>query len=525
MQAVFDHALGFRTGVVQAEQHVAEGQHFDHVGRGDLAVQRHPHTTTTLQRDVGAAVAGVGYVQVGLCHQLLDVAAARADFAQGVAGGAGAAVVGGAHTPGHPARAELGGHGGHQALAEHIDLVLEGFQRGGGRGIGAGHPQEAAGGHVGEDGGLLLGGGGFATHGEVVADEHMGCAGALGHVAVGVEGHFQLTHHLAVFPGLHQADLLAVLVGELGGVGTGGRTYAIGRHRVGAEQGVRVAAHHHVHAAELGDHGLVVVVADVAHHDDLVDTLGAQGIDLALGGDGFVLEGGVGVGAGRCLGLVGDGEAHDADGLAVAQHGDGLVHITRRLGRCQGRAGAEVDVGAEHGGLAAAFVQQVDEAFQAAVALVELMVAQGEGVEAHGVHHRGIGLAVGTGAVEIQRARLGITRVQLEHVFGRCGEAVDGGCHARKTGRIHGHGAGSSAGGGLELQGLALAVQVGVVVVDVQDGEVHRLRAVAPATGGQQGGGGRQGDAGGGAFCDCSHGSSPHGMQRAPWWKPVVKPA
>ena len=65
-----------------------------------------------------------------------------------------------------------------------------------------------------------------------------------------------------------------------------------------------------------------------------------------------------------------------------------------------------------------AFVQQVDEAFQAAVALVELMVAQGEGVETHGVHHRGIGLAVGTGAVEIQRARLGIARVQLEHVLG-----------------------------------------------------------------------------------------------------------
>src|SRR3546814_6689910 len=43
------------------------------------------HAAATLQCDVGAAVLCVGHFQVGLRHQLLDVAAAHIDAAFGIA--------------------------------------------------------------------------------------------------------------------------------------------------------------------------------------------------------------------------------------------------------------------------------------------------------------------------------------------------------------------------------------------------------------------------------------------------------
>ncbi|MNT36597.1 hypothetical protein D3C72_1726940 [compost metagenome] len=105
LQAVFEHALDLLARDVQAEQHVAKRKHLNHLCRRHCALQRNAHAAAALQRDVGAAVFLVGHVQVGLGHQLLDVATAQADAAFGVAGRAGAAVVDRPHTTGHAARA------------------------------------------------------------------------------------------------------------------------------------------------------------------------------------------------------------------------------------------------------------------------------------------------------------------------------------------------------------------------------------------------------------------------------------
>ena len=56
----------------------------------------------------------------------------------------------------------------------------------------------------------------------------------------------------------------------------------------------------------------------MGEQDDLVDALGAQAVDLALGGVDFVEQPGAGVGARGVLGLGGGGEADDADRLAAA---------------------------------------------------------------------------------------------------------------------------------------------------------------------------------------------------------------
>ncbi|KAF1054793.1 MAG: hypothetical protein GAK34_00691 [Delftia tsuruhatensis] len=323
----------------------------------------------------------------------------------------------------------------------------------------------------------------------------MGRARALGDAAVGVELDLEVADDLGVLPGLDHADGAAVHVGQARGVGAAGRAHAGGVEHVGAEQGVRVAAHDHVHAAELGHDLAVVLIAHVAHDDDLVDALGAQRVDFALGCRGLVLEGGVGIGAGRCLGFARNGQADDADLLAAALHHGGGVHIAGRLGRVQGRVGAKAHVGAEHGRLAGAGAQAVQEGLEAAVALVELVVAQREGVKADGVHECGIGLAVGACAVEVQRAGERVAGMQLEHVGRLRGQLLDGLGHARKACGVHGHGFGL-ARAGVQLQGLALGLQRGVVVVDVQNAQLQRLAcgrvvAGAAATGDQ--GGGSQG--------------------------------
>ncbi|MCY1541346.1 hypothetical protein D9M68_770310 [compost metagenome] len=136
--------------------------------------------------------------------------------------------------------------------------------------------------------------------------------------------------------------------------------------------------------------------------------------------------------------------------------------------------GAEVHVGAEHRRLAAALAQQVEKALQAGVALVELVIAQREGVEAHGVHQRRIGLTVGARAVEVQGAGERVARVQLQHVRRLGRQRLDRRGDARKARRID-RDRHRRAAARVELQCLVLGFEVRVVVVDVQDREVDRL--------------------------------------------------
>ena len=253
-----------------------------------------------------------------------------------------------------------------------------------------------------------------------------------------------------------------------------------------------VAADDHVHARELGRDGLVGVVAQVGQQHDLVHPAGAQGVDGGLGGGGFVEEGGGGVGARGELGLVLDGEADHAHRLAAA-HDDGGVGDAGG----QRRTGRRADVGRQHGRLAAAGVQVVDELHEAGVGAVELVVAQGEGVEADGVHQHRVGLAFALG--EVQVAGDGVAGVELEHVGLAGGELLDGGGNPREAAQLDGDRA-AGAGGILEGEGGGLGVQVRVVVVDVQDAQVQRRAAVGrPAAGGKGEGaqGRRQGAQGG----------------------------
>ena len=151
------------------------------------------------------------------------------------------------------------------------------------------------------------------------------------------------------------------------------------------------------------------------------------------------------------------------------------------------RARAELHIGTEHGRLARAFAQQVQKALEARVALVELVVAQGEGVKTHGVHQGCVGLAIGPCAVEVQRAGERVARVQLEHMGGLGRQLADGGCDAREAASVHRHIHGRRAAH-RKFERLGPGLQRGVVVVDVQDGQLQRLAliaAVGAATGGQ----------------------------------------
>jgi hypothetical protein len=129
-------------------------------------------------------------------------------------------------------------------------------------------------------------------------------------------------------------------------------------------------------------------------------------------------------------------------------------------------------------------VQVVDELHEAGVGAVEFVVAEGEGVEAHGVHEHRVGLAFALG--EIQVAGDGVARVELEHVGLAGGELFDGGGDAGEAAQIHGDRA-AGAGGVLEGQRGGFGIQMRVVVIDVQDAQVEGLALVVAAatTGGE----------------------------------------
>ncbi|KAG0939535.1 hypothetical protein G6F31_015288 [Rhizopus arrhizus] len=173
LHAVFQHALDLGARDLQAPEHVAERNHFDHIGRRHVAQQGHAHAAAALQRDVRAAVGGVGHVQIGLRHQLLNVAAAQADAAQSVARRARTAVVARTRAARHAARAQFLRHRGDQAGAEGVDLCLERLQHACGLRVRLLDAQETAGSHIGQDGGLVRGGGRGAGHRERVAPQHL----------------------------------------------------------------------------------------------------------------------------------------------------------------------------------------------------------------------------------------------------------------------------------------------------------------------------------------------------------------
>ncbi|MPM79160.1 hypothetical protein SDC9_126193 [bioreactor metagenome] len=233
MQSVFDHGLHFLTGDVQTEQHIAERQHLDHlIGRHHTG-QRNAHAAAALQRDVGAAILLVGHVQISLGDQLLDVAAAHAHAAFGIAGHAGTAVVRRAFTTRHAARAQLLRHECRLRLLELGHTVLVGLQHLGGGVRRHDHAQKAAGRHAGINGLALILGHVLAADAVVVADQHMRRARTIGDIALGVERHLELAHHLRVFPSLDDADRLAVLVVHARGIGAAWRAHTVGLECIG----------------------------------------------------------------------------------------------------------------------------------------------------------------------------------------------------------------------------------------------------------------------------------------------------
>jgi len=229
---------------------------------------------------------------------------------------------------------------------------------------------------------------------------------------------------------------------------------------------VRVAADDDVDARQLRSQGLVLCIAHVGEQHDLVDALRVQAVDFALGGLAFVEQAGAGVGARCVLGLVGDGEADDADALAATldHHGGAYAVAADRRARAQRQVGRQ-----QRRAAGGARPQVVDEAAQTGVTRVEFVVAHCHGVEAHLVHQVGIGLAFGEGVVE--RAGNGVARVQLEDIAVARGQLVDRRHHARKTAYADGDVAARAAGVGGQAQRGAGFVEIGVVVVDVQDCE------------------------------------------------------
>ncbi|MNL48186.1 hypothetical protein D3C87_1710250 [compost metagenome] len=84
----------------------------------------------------------------------------------------------------------------------------------------------------------------------------------------------------------------------------------------------------------------------MAQHHDLVHALGTQRINLRLRCDGFVRKQRAGVRAGRLLRLVGNRQADEADGLAIALQHDGRLDQARRARRIQRGPVGKGDVGA-----------------------------------------------------------------------------------------------------------------------------------------------------------------------------------
>lgn len=237
-------------------------------------------------------------------------------------------------------------------------------------------------------------------------------AAAVDDAALAIKAHPQLTEHLSVFPGLRQADRIAIGIGESLGIGAGWGTDAIVDQRRRPEQAVRITTDQDVDAAQFTDETSLVGMADVRQQDDLVDALREQRIDLPLRSLALILELGARVGAGRFARFDSDGQTDDADALAVADHDLRALHGARRTRWMQRRLRAEMHIGAEQRRAAVVGMQQVDEVAQPGIAEVEFVIADSHGVEADLIHQRRVGLAGSAAAIEEQRAdqRIAVAR-------------------------------------------------------------------------------------------------------------------
>ena len=216
--------------------------------------------------------------------------------------------------------------------------------------------------------------------------------------AVVVEGHGELAEIFRIGRRLRHRNLVAFRIVDHRRI----RPFGLG---VGVrQQRMRMAAHHHVDAGDLGDQLLVPGIADMGERDDLVDALALQLLDL--GGDRLdvVLDRDVRAGRGD-LRRIGRHRADDADLLAADVEHQRRLDAVADLGRR-----ARLDVGTEHREL-----DHVEEGRQRVLAVVELVVADGHRVELHLVQELGFGRAL-VGRVE-QRALEIVAAVEQQHVL------------------------------------------------------------------------------------------------------------
>ena len=227
-----------------------------------------------------------------------------------------------------------------------------------------------------------------------------------------------------------------------------------------------------VDAFDLGQELLVFVLGlQVAEQEDDVDVAGAQAVDFGLhGGGGVGVDGDV-AGAGD-EGDAGRGDADEAYlASAALEHGAGGDAVLGLQGD-QAGLGGEVEVGGQEGDLAGEAAQERGEDLGAEV---ELLVADGAGVEADEVEGEGVevGDAALDGGFEGGSGVEAVAGAEDEDV-GLAGAEVL-------------HEGGEAVGAAEVLQAGSGVEQGGALVVAVQEGEaVGLLRAGVGA--GEEGG-------------------------------------
>jgi hypothetical protein len=250
---------------------------------------------------------------------------------------------------------------------------------------------------------------------EVVTDRQRHFAATTAHRPAIVKTDLHQAEGFRVLPGLADTHRVAVAVADDGGVGAG--TSGDADRREIAEQGMRVAADDHVDAAELGGHCLVGFVTLMGDQDDVLDSLCTQPVDRLLSGGDFVVKARTRQRSRRIHRLSSYLDADDADGDPAELFAQVGLQIVVGGARRKRRADRRFDVGGENGGLAGAAAQLVEKTSQAGIALVELVVAKFEDIEAHRVHQRRVGFAV------VQRVVKGaghrVARVNLEQIRSR----------------------------------------------------------------------------------------------------------
>ena len=433
---IFQRGHHFGAAQLHFDQHIGEGQQCERgVHAQATGGHGHAHTACVLQGKVGA----FGGKQEGFGHHLGGIAATGQGVGTFAASGAGTAV-GAFAGYAHQAQRLGGGADGLGLFGGH--LVAVGFEGGGCGGIGRDDlDQRLVGGQVGQQrgahgvGNRLPGPGGILAL-ELVADQQGGFAAAALDFTGFVQLHVQQAKGLAVFPGLPYAHGLAVFVGGHGGVAAR-RAGDAHRSKV-AQQAVRVATDDRIHIGQFGGHGLVGLVALVGDGHDVAHALGLEFVNGLLGRCHFFVECGGGQRARGVDGFARDGDADQAHLHTVDFLDDPGLEVGRTHRGSQCRACGGHHVAGNDRGVAAAFGQLVQKAFERGIAVVKLVVAGGEGIEADGVHHLRIDLALEEGVV--QRAGVGIARMDFEQV-GRAG------CHLLEHGRLPGKAAQIDLGG------------------------------------------------------------------------------